>query len=91
MGANTYLLYNDKRILIVCLPSRIKSIYKDLKRKENYLIFYTDKNSIKNNKFDTIIVDTQMPEYFEFYKSIVKHIKVIHRYQYTNGQLKLLK
>ena len=87
------ILNNKKHILVITLPSNFLSILKILKtNKEQYFTLYKDKYSLKGKLFDAVVVNSSMPYYLEFYKSIKKHIRYnVPTYKKENETLKILK
>lgn len=86
-------LNNKKDILVITLRSNFLSIVKILKiNKEQYFTLYQDKWSLKGKPFDAIVVDSSMPYYLEFYKSIKKYIRYdVPTYLLEKETLKILK
>ena len=87
------LLNDKKHILVITFPSNFLSILKILKtNKEQYFTLYKDKWSLKGKLFDAIVVDSSMPYYLEFYKSIKKYIRYkVPTYLLEKETLKILK
>lgn len=65
---------NANHVLVLALPSAFLGIVQKYKKKNSNQSFklYTDFNTLLLEKYDAILVDNTMPEYYNFAKDIYR-------------------